>query len=258
MGYEITDILSKATKLDAQFIVEILSSYFSFTDDKGMREALDMWENGPIPELFAKKLEKEIRYVGSNEIATFFRYIIGRDPAGVSFYVVVSDVAKALKVKIKHISTIEKTLETLGASAVQHSIYSMSIEEQIKLIKSSLLNEEAKEKVLKYIRDNKIILSLPIIKTLLGTELFKTLLNGIIGGIIKSFLGKFITKKTLELILARLPLNFFGPVSWLASGAVTLHLIFSPALRKTMPIVLHLSRLCIKDNTDIDITDLNK
>ena len=36
MAYQITDILQRCTKDDAEFIATTLNSYVNFTDDKGM------------------------------------------------------------------------------------------------------------------------------------------------------------------------------------------------------------------------------
>jgi hypothetical protein len=117
MSYQITDILQKATKEDAGNIIKILKSFLSFTDDSGLRDELANWETGIMPVSLARKLEKEIRYLASNNIAYTFRKVFSRsDPPGIGFDEVINDVAKKLKIKLRKLSSIEEMLKHLVIS----------------------------------------------------------------------------------------------------------------------------------------------
>jgi uncharacterized protein YaaW (UPF0174 family) len=249
MTYQITDILLKAAKEDISFMVETLDSWVNFTDDRGMKKELNNWISGELPAPLAKKIEKEIRYVASNEVAYLRRKIWGHNPAGIEMREVITDVAKVCKVKLKPYSTEEAMLEDLAKKVVQSRIDKLSMEEQIELIKknSTPLNDAAIDECVRQIKDNKITLSLPLLIKLLGQETAKKILLKILLEIIATFVGKEAAKQILVEISKKLPLQYLGPIAWSITIATSLPYIIGPAFRKTVPIVLFLGIISLRD-----------
>ena len=129
MSYELTELLQRCTHEDAEFIIANIDSYINFTDDKGLKEMLGQWTTGIMPLLLAQKIEKELRYLGSSDVAYAARKLRGLDPAGVPVDEMLDDISKVLKIKLKRVGTLEGKFEALAKGVVEKTFFNKSPEE---------------------------------------------------------------------------------------------------------------------------------
>ncbi|MCH5277172.1 MAG: hypothetical protein J1E80_04970 [Desulfovibrionaceae bacterium] len=252
MNYQLTEIFQKATPDDAKFIIETLDSYINFTNDAEMKAMLSMWESGPMPIALAHKLEKEIRYVGSSDIAYWARKIGSMFlpvEAGVSINEVIDDVYKTLKINIKgKVDTIEKKLEIIVEKMIGETFYSLTSEEQIELLKKLDTSEEQRARIIDDIKSNKRIISVLI--SVLGMKAAEKIVSAIIFRVIAVFLGKKAAEKLIKEILKKNPwMAFLGPIA-IVSLVQSIVDLAGPAMRKTIPIVLYLGLIAIRDGLE--------
>lgn len=248
MAYQITDILQKCTKNDAEFIANILNSYINFTDDKGMKEMLSMWQSGPMPIALAQKIEKEIRYVASSDIAYGARKIRGIEPAGIEIDELINDVCTVMKIPVKKVGTIEDKLKYFAKRIVDKAFMEQSQEEQINLLKKLDISEEQIKKIVNNIKENKEKL-IPALIVILGKEAAINFANTILIGIIAVFVGKKTAEQLLKVLISKMPwLAALGPIAIAGLTGWTILDICGPATRKTIPLTLYLGILSLRNN----------
>jgi Uncharacterized protein conserved in bacteria len=249
MSYELTKILQKCEKSDIEFIINTIDSYVNFSDDKFLKSHFKAWENGQISLEFAHLLEENIRYNGSSDVAYFARKIVGSDP-GVSVKEMINDIAEKLKIKLKQLSTIEGMLEQLVIAVFEKNFRELSKEEQFRLIEeASDLGKTKIEELLKKIKGNTAIIGL--ILTAMGPAATQQLISAIV----TALLTKIVGKELVILLTNRLSLAIGG--SWLApavaiisAGWIAWDLAGTPAFRKTVPIMLCLGLVGLRDGTE--------
>lgn len=250
MDYQITDILQRCTKDDAEFIAITLNSYVNFTDDKGMKEMLSMWQSGPMPITLAQKFEKEIRYVASSDIAYGARKIRGIEPAGIDIDEMIDDVCTTMKIPVKKVGTIEGKLEYLAKTVIDKTFMEQSPEEQVNLLKKLDISEEQIKKILNDIKVNKEKL-IPALIVILGREAAINFAKAILIGIIAAFVGKKTAEQLLKVLISKMPwLAALGPIAFLGLTGWTLLDICGPATRKTIPLTLHLGILSLRNGME--------
>ncbi len=132
------DVLSPLMPADYHFLIGIIEGPISLTDDLGLRALLAAVEKDDNEETRAalnQRLEREIRYVGSADLAYAFRYATGRE-AGVPFSEIVRNVAKTVKIKLSPLGTDREVLETLVQEYATKQFARLSPEEQQQLLES--------------------------------------------------------------------------------------------------------------------------
>ena len=76
------DVLSPLMPADYHFLIGIIEGPISLTDDLGLRAllaAVEKDDNEETRAVLNQRLEREIRYVGSADLAYAFRYATGRE-----------------------------------------------------------------------------------------------------------------------------------------------------------------------------------
>jgi hypothetical protein len=161
MSYQLTHVLIKVKKEEAKFIFDALYSPFTFIDNKGLKKAFNDWADDDFMSTpLAEKVEKEIRYAASNDLAYLRRKLWGYKPAGVTFEEIISDVAKKLVLTINNEASIENQLiELTNKTAAQR--FSLIPEEERK--KAPPLSEDEIENILLSLSKKNINLLLPTI-----------------------------------------------------------------------------------------------
>jgi uncharacterized protein YaaW (UPF0174 family) len=261
MGYQLTDILSKATKDDIEFILSVLDSRVNFTDDSGLKAGLNNWGDGPaVPAAMAEKVETEIRYVASNEFAYLGRLISGAKPAGVQMEVLIADVASHLKIKNRRESdSVEDLLKDLALRVLQREISALSRDGKIDLINKASLDRETKEEMIDKVKSGASDLDLGTLLVNLSHEDLKIMLQGMLLSLIATIVGVKAGQKILGEIAKRMSGAIFGPIVAGLAGAATSIAIAGPAYRKTVPIALFLGTICLRDSlTNKDMQLLSK
>ena len=250
MAYEMTELLQKCERCDIEFIVETLDSYVNLTDDAGMKQMLKTWISGPVPVTFARKLEEEIRYVGSSDIAYFARKVTGGE-AGVSVNEIIDDIASMSKVKLKTVCSIEGKLEHLAKAIAEKKFFELPPEKQAELLRQ---NKKITERDIQSILDAKTNTSLlfPLLIKLLGPEMTISLLKGLLVTILSQFVTKEVAKQLITQLFTKIPWfgQILGPIAWATSAGLLAVNVTGEAYRKTVPIMFMLALVSLRDGPE--------
>ena len=252
MAYEMTHILQRCEKVDVEFIISIIDSYVNFTNDKELKIRLSVWDGkDAMPLAFAECLEREIRYLGSSDIAYASRKLRGLEPAGVSADEIIEDICKALKIPYKKVGSLENKLESLAKGVVDKTFFSKSPEEQIEIIKKCPLTEVQEKQLEEYIKTGKKI-GLSILTTLIGKSSTMAIMNTIIYSILATFIGKQAAEQLAKIVAKKLPwfASWGGPIALAALSGWTIVDMCVPAMRKTIPIFLTLSLVSLRNGPE--------
>lgn len=248
--YQLTEILQKCDRQDAEFLVSTIDSYINLSDDKILKELIRYWREGKMPLHLAEKLETEIRYVGSSDIAYGFRKVFKDGHPGVDINEIIDDVASALpkKVHVKKFASIESRLEYLAKSVAIDKYEDLKPEEIKKMLIDAGLDQVNIEIIMKNVKENKALL-FPLLYKFLGPEVTLELVKGAIFAIIGTIIGQETAKKIINEILLKIPSRFpfLGPFLWAISGAWLAFDLSAAASRKTIPIMLYLGIVCLRD-----------
>lgn len=248
MGYQMLSLLQKCEKDDVQFIIDTIDSYINFSDDAGLKEEFANWGSGKMPIAFAKKLETEIRYVGSNDIAYARRKLFGYEPAGVDVSEIIDDIAEAQKIKLKPIASVEGKVEELLKKMIQKKWSELTTEQQKELLKQFIKGKEF-DGLWEKIKNNKDLI-IPILIQVLGKELSIKIIQAMAVGILTQIIGKAAATALIATIAKRIPAQALGPIMWIGSTAWLAIDFTGPAMRKTLPIILMLGIVALKDGPE--------
>jgi len=249
MSYQMTPLLQKCQRDDVKFIIETINSYINFSDDKGLKYVFSKWEEEKMPIEFANKLETEIRYLGSSEIAYAYRKMAGRVPAGVDVDEILRDIAKMQKITLKAVSSFEGKLEELVKRMVERGFMSFSPEQQRELLEKFVKDRNKIDDFFKALKAHKNML-LPLLSKIIGEEVVLELIKNLTILIIAKFVGREAAKKLLEMIAKRIPAQWLGPAMWVATTAWLAIDITGPAYRKLIPIMLTLGVVALRDGPE--------
>lgn len=253
MSYELTKILNRCTKADTDFLISIIDSYVNFSDDKALKEMNNAWNGeGIIPLQLNHKIETEIRYLGSNDVAYLTRKLRGYVPAGVGVDEIIDDLCHLLKLQITTARTLEARLEIFAGKVVDQQFSKLSPEQQWEILNKMPFDEHHRKEVYNKIIKNKEIL-LAILLPLFGKS-GAEVLQALILLILKNLIGKEAAALLLKTIATKLPAGgpWLGPA--LAAGW-TLYDMTGPASRKTIPLILYLGILCLRDGETKEFTE---
>lgn len=244
MSFELTSLLNRCTKEDAAFLISVIDSYITPTDDKGLKKLLESWEgDGPMPKVLNHEIEREIRYLGSNDIAYFTRKLRGYDPAGVGIDEIIDDLCKLLKLEISTAHTLEARLEIFAGKVIDQEFAKLPDERKREILKAMNFDKHHLDELMAKLIDNQALL-LPLLLELLKGPLGPQMIQALLISIIGPFIGKEVAQQLLIQLGSKLPL---GPVFWvLGSGWLVLDLL-GPASRKTIPLILYLGVLSFRD-----------
>lgn len=203
MAYELTELLNRCTREDAEFLLSIIDSYVNFTDDKGLRELFSEWRSDQIiPIKLNQKIETEIRYLGSNDFAYMTRKMRGYVPAGVSIDEIVDDLCKLMKVNVPLSQSLEGRLEIFAGNVVDQQFGKLPDERKREILEKMNFEKHHLQEIMDKVINNKEML-LPIILPVLGRTVGPEVLQGLIIAIIAPFVGTEAAKVILAQILAR-------------------------------------------------------
>jgi len=246
-----TELLQKCQKDDVRLIIDIINSYINFSDDKGLKNEFSQWEEEKMPIEFANKLETEIRYLGSSDIAYAYRKMAGKIPPGIDADEILRDIAKMQKITLKAVSSIEGKFEELVKRMVERSFMSLSPEQQRELLEKFVKDRNKIDDFFEAFKAHKNML-LPLLSKIIGEKFALELIKEIAVVIIAKCLGKEAAKKLLNLIAQRIPAQWLGPAIWIATTAWLAIDITGPAYRKLIPIMLTLGIVALRDGPEDD------
>lgn len=242
------DIFATLTVADYAFVVEVMASSVNFTDDAELSRRVRVFEASASPddrEALDVKLEREIRYLGSSEVAYFARYLLGREP-GVSFREILRDTAHALKVRPDRDGTDREVLEDLVRQYATRTFAELPREEQQQLIEDLGVD---KQKAAAFLARSAGVFAVPLMIQAFNAIVVEGLIKRVILGAIAKILGAQLARRLFMLIAGRFPwwVGWIGPGAWTLSIGWTAMDLQGPAMRKTIPVVLYLGLCCLRD-----------
>jgi len=247
-------LLSRATLEDYQLIVQLLLSKVGFVDNLALRRALSTYRRDPTPEhqkVLTRRIEHELRYVASADLAYLGRWVwSGR--GGISTDRIVADVARRLDVKIRPLGSLEAKLRRLVKAVAERQFLNLSANKQRKLLAQSQVSFDLREEVLRHIKRQGPVAILPFMLKALGKEAVDHLVMDLTARIIAIFIGKAAARQLTKTLATRFPwwAEWMGPVSWAAAGISVSLDLQAPAYRKTIPILLYLGLIALREGSD--------
>ena len=196
----------------------------------GMNEKLLTSTHGREREI-AQEIAKQLRKMGSNDIATLFR---GGD--GIPYEEVVLDVGNKLKANVNKSNSIEKNEEAILLKMFEDALERMTDEEKKAVFRSMGVSEKdipvgaisaiAIQTFLRtfggfYIYQISVVVANMVSRAILGTGL--------------SFATNAAITRSVGMLL--------GPIGWIATGLWMVIDLSGPAFRKTIPAIIHISLL---------------
>jgi len=255
MPYEITPLLLKCDATDFSVLISQIESYVNFSSDPELKNLLAAYQKNPTSgskTALAKVMEREIRYIGSSDIAYAFRKLKGdEDPAGVSIHEVIEDVSKTLRVKQKLLGTPEAKVERLVKWAVEKTFFELKPEQQCELFEKAGVGKGQQEEFFEKIKNNKAHF-LPLLLSLLGPEITATIVQGLAITAMATFMGRKAAEELFKNLAARFPwwAEWLGPIVWgLSLGWLAIDLQ-GAAKRKTIPVLLYLGIVGLRDGPE--------
>ncbi len=238
------DVFEPLELPDYHFLAGLIQSNVNLTNDQRIRSLLVDYEEVGSPEIRAeldRQLEREIRYLGSADIAYLTRYVMGREP-GVSFQEVVRDAARALKVEPPRPGSSREQVESVVAQYVTQQFAGLPREAQQKMLEDLGVQ---REKAAAFLKRSAGVFAVPALVEAFGVIVVDGLIKNVIFGAIGRLIGRQLSTQLFQFIAGRFPwwLRWIGPTAWTASIGWTVLDLQGPALRKTVPIVLYLG-LC--------------
>ena len=247
------DVLQPLTPADYQFLLGIIEGPISLPKSGTLRtlvQAVEEDDNDENRAALNARLEREIRYLGSADIAYQFRKVTGREP-GVPFSEIVRDVSKMLKVKLSSLGTDREMLEELVQEYATQQFANLSPEEQQALLES--LGVE-RERAASFLKKSAGVFALPALIQAFGVIVVQGLIKTIIFGLIAKIIGKQLAMRLFNFLFSRLPwwVSWIGPAAWTLSIGWAALDIQGPATRKTIPIVLDLGLCSLREKEGVE------
>ncbi len=255
MPYQITLLLKKCDTTDFSFLISQIDSYVNFSSDSELQELLATYRKNSTnasKTLLAEAVEREIRYIGSSDIAYMFRKLNKDEvPAGVSIDEIIDDVSNKLKVKQKLLGTPEAKVERLVKWVVEKTFFALQPEQQRELFEKAGVGRNQQDEFFEKIKNNKAHF-LPLLFSLLGPEITATIVQGLAIAAMATFIGRKAAEEVFKNLATRFPwwAEWLGPIVWgLSLGWLAIDLQ-GAASRKTIPILLYLGIVGLRDGPE--------
>lgn len=242
-----THILHRCTPEDYRFLVGLCTEGFRLTDGT-LLTAFQRYEKSLSPEDRAevdRLLLEDIGYLGSADLAYWTRRLGGK-PGGVPFDEMVRDVAKYLEVRLPREGTIDEHLALLATSWTRRMLVTLP-PEQVHAFLDAVGVEEAQ--AWRLLGRTSAAFSVPLLLSGVEYLLIHHLVRGVLLSNLTRFLGQRISNALLGAMVSRFPwwTRWIVPAAWVGSLSFTLLDLQGPAFRKTVPVVLYLGSLVLRD-----------
>lgn len=255
MPYEMQDILAKCDADDLKVVLRQIDSYVNLSSDTELKAGLESFSQAQNKEAHAfllRTIEREIRYLGSSEIAYAKRKVLGNeDPPGVGTFEMIEDVSARLKVKQRYFGTVEARLERLVRATAERTFFKMSPEEQREMFEKAGVGKKQGKEFFEKLKNNKAHF-VPLLLSVLGPKITQELIQGLVVAVV----AKYMTKEAAKAFVANLATRFpwwsewLGPVVWGVSLGWLAIDLQAAAYRKTVPILLYLGIVGLRDGPE--------
>lgn len=244
----------KAKSADFEFIAEILRSALSPDANATIQTALTRYQKRPSTRTKRKLvalMEREIRYAGSSDLAYFFRSVWKGD-GGIPADKLILDVGKKLGVKLRPLGPPEAKLERLVKAVAEKELLKMEPEAQRQLFEEQRLGADRTRQVLAHLKRTAPVVSLPLLMRLIGQESVEKIVTAMVIRVIGAFVGRQGAQHLFQALATRFPwwADWIGPVAWGLSGIWLVYDIQGPAYRKTIPVLLYLGLIQMRETAN--------
>lgn len=242
-------LLARLTPADYTFLIGLIESPVSLTDDRALRTRLAALEASDTPDARAelnRHLEREIRYLGSADLAYGARYLLGVEP-GVPFREIVRDVADALKIGLPRRADDTEKVKVLVQAYAADRFRELPPARQQEMLESLGVSEEQAADFLKRSAGR---FAIPAMVEAFGYLVVDRLIKGVIFGAISRLVGKQVADLLFAWVARRFPwwVRWIGPAVWTVSFGFTALDLQGPATRKTIPLVLYLGLCALRED----------
>ena len=244
-------VLRKCEQADLEYLSNILENFISVTNDKMRTHLLRESEESDVArEKLISVIEKQIRYFGSSNAAYMWRKITRTD-GGVSVHVIIDDVSKKLKVNLKKGGSVEDKLECLASAVVEKELIAKSPKALVQGFEDMGLGSVNSKLVQSKIKANSPVMVIPILMEVIGPQATLAIVETIVISILAQYIGKEAAKYLVRELSKRNPwINALGPLVWTLSIAWLAFDLQGPAFRKTVPILLYLGMVSLRDGLE--------
>jgi uncharacterized protein YaaW (UPF0174 family) len=244
------EILKKCKKEDFKYLSIVLDSYLSFTNDRKRQRLLNNINCSASRKALIELLDRQIRYYGSSDLAYFKRFML-LEKEGVPASVLIEDVCKKLKIRIRKGGSVQARLERVVNAIVEKELLSRTPKELSKAFDEIGVGQVDKDLIMEGIKTNGKFAMLPILTQIIGIEETISISEAIIVAMIAQIIGKEAAKGLIKEILKKNPwLQSLGPVVWSLSIAWIAFDLQRPAFRKTVPVVLYLGIVAMRKDVE--------
>jgi hypothetical protein len=235
---------------DLHFLVGLVESPVTLTNDAQLRSlaaAMDAGDPDARVHL-AAALEREIRYLGSSDVAYAFRSLTGREP-GVSAEEILRDVSGQLKVPHPGPGTLEARLAHLAEAYATRAFADLPAHEQQRMLEE--LGVE-RDKAAAFLKRSAGVFALPVMIEAFNVVVVQGLIKTIIFGTIARIIGRQLAARLFAFLAGRMPwwVGWIGPAAWTLSVGWTALDLQGPASRKTVPVMLYLGLCAVRKRSE--------
>lgn len=247
MPHSYPHVFDTLTPADYTFLTKLIESPFNATDDARLRALLATFEEEASADArtaLNRQLVKEIRYLGSSEVAYMARLFSGQEP-GVPLAEVIRDVAKAVKIDLPMLGTEDDMLKHLVEAYATREFSRMTPAEQQAMLEELGVEQE---RAAAFVKKSAGVFALPALIAAFDVIIVQGLIKTIIFGTITKLIGAQLSRQLFAFLAGRFPwwLRWVGPVAWGASLSWAAFDLQGPAQRKTIPVVLYLGLVALR------------
>ena len=208
MPYELQPLLRKCDTEDLKVLLKQIDSYVNLSNDAELKASLDAFsrkQNIATRALLLRTIEREIRYLGSSEIAYAKRKLLGQDdPPGVSVHEMIEDASRRLKIKQKYFGSIEAQLERLVRATAERTFFKFTPKQQRELFEKAGIAKKQSKEFFDKLKGNKAHF-VPMLLSVVGPEITKDIVLGLVVTVMASYMGREAAKALVANLVARFP-----------------------------------------------------
>ena len=243
------EILYDLTTEDYRVLIGIIQGPLKpCTELKADVDALESLGEAEIRQRLVDALDREIRYLGSSDLAYQFRRMTGSEP-GIPFGSIIQDTARYLKVPMPTLDTDREKVIFLAQDYATHQFGKLPEDEQLRLLEQLGV---ARDRAVTFLKKASGVFAGPVLVEAFGLIVVQGLIKTVLFGWVSRTLGKQLALRLFGYMFARVPwwISWISPAAWtLSLGWAALDLQ-GPARRKTVPIVLYLGLCCLRAQSD--------
>lgn len=243
-----SDLFAPCTRDDYRFLVDLLASDLNRTDDAGLRRRFERYADTESAEDRAAldaHLDRTLRYLGAHDVAYALREATGQAP-GVSLETLIAEAARALGMHAPEHGSPRERCERVVETHTLRTWRALPRDEQQRLLEG--LGVE-RQRALDFVRTASGVYAFPVLVGAFNALVVQGLVKTVIFGTISKVVGARISSLLFGQLLARMPwwAAWLGPASIALSAGWTALELGGPALRKTVPAVLYLGLVSLRE-----------